>query len=151
MKKVLAIVFVFCLLVCSAYATDYSQYSIEELVAMREAITNELYLRLGIQEGDFWNGVYNVGTDLEAGDYLITYVKQQGSVKPEIYVFSDDYALADAREYAYADSVYKKKAVFFGSGYETGDTIHIGLKDGNILIITAGQYTIEKLAGIKPW
>ncbi len=151
MKKVLAIAFAFCLLVCSANAADYSDYSIEDLLSMREAITNELYSRLGIREGDFWNGVYNVGTDIEAGDYLITYVKQQGSVKPEIYIFADDYALADAQEYAYADFVYQKKAVFFGEEYEIGDTIHVGLKDGNILIITAGQYTIEKLSRIKPW
>ena len=75
MKKALALVLILLIVAVPVFAEglDFSSMTIDELVSLRRAITQEIESR--IEDADFAhavNGTYKVGEDVDAGVYVFS-------------------------------------------------------------------------------
>ena len=108
---------------------DLSHYSIEELVALKDRIIEELTKQGYSEDEEIQSGTYIVGVDIAAGVYKI---------------FSkDEKALVNVFVYADAEAKKSFDATMYSASYSG---LRLRLEDNNILVIgpTTRQFYISK-------
>lgn len=150
MKKIVAFVFILIMMVSmflSSEATDYSNYSTEELISLIDEIRDELLLRGDIKSGPLAKGSYIVGEDILPGKYEVSL--QDGSEHVMIVIFSseDDYKRFNSDDYINADIIFDD--VLVRGENERG---RIVLDNGNVLFIDYGELYLqeEDLGALAP-
>ena len=108
MKKIICVLLSLVLFVAPALASeiDFSGYSVEELIQIRNEVDNAIYKKDGWVLID--NGIYVVGSDIAAGSYILkSFALENGIWRPsgtiEYYIFRSEDAI---REYSEANGVY---------------------------------------------
>ena len=137
MKKMLLLVLIFSIMVCSiptALALDFSMYSDEELLSIIQELNSELIAR-GIEKtAEIIPGSYLVGRDIPAGKYVLT-------------------NLADDTAYylIYQDNLQNYKdseALDRGNIYAKNET-YIVLEDGQVLSTRHQTLNLTISAGVS--
>lgn len=98
MKKILVLVLTLALAIgntCACLAEspiDFSGYSLEELLEIRENLTNEISSRPGGEKMVLGSGQYKIGDDLPAGVYTFKFVQNGDSdvSRTEYYVYENE-------------------------------------------------------------
>ncbi len=98
MKKILVLFLTLALAIgntCACLAEspiDFSGYSLEELLEIRENLTNEISSRPGGEKMVLGSGQYKIGDDLPAGVYTFKFVQNGDSdvSRTEYYVYENE-------------------------------------------------------------
>ena len=140
MKRFLFILSAMCILYsATVLAGDIgiSSMSIDELMELRTAIEEELWLRMEAGSSPIGSGMYRVGIDIKAGTYYISDAKPSGLYFC-IQLYEDEDALANREE----------MTGFSNSGYlDEGEDATVSLHDGMIMLIDSGSAVMQE---IKP-
>ena len=126
MKKIVAIVIAAIMSIgiagtCFAADVDLKSMSVEELIALKEAVVNELKERGELVDDAIGSGIFVVGRDIKEGVFLITNTAEQ--------FFT--YLLYDSEEDKEAN-----KALDRGNVY-SGGTVTVNLHEGQVLNLQA--------------
>lgn len=110
----------------SASGIDLSNLSLEQLMDLKR----ELNIMIAEKGGDniIGEGVYEVGVDIKPGTYDIVRssiaYKDRGNLYVKLYLTREDY-----------DNDEASKSIFLHSSEDTLESVHLNLKDGNILML----------------
>ena len=136
MKKILSLVFITMLLISTIAKgeeiVDLTSMTIDELMNLRDMITEEVYSRLGFsfEDNQIGAGYYLVGTDIKAGKYefICTFSETQLSYEGDrTYNLGTIWILSsDAED---AESLHE-----FGD-VQVGEKYKFDLEEGQMLVI----------------
>ena len=114
--------------------TDLSAMTNEELLELRQAIGAELTARGVFAEGqdEIYPGVYEVGRDIRAGDFLFTLKEGYRTwVELRIYASIEDIEEGEEAEREYVTS-------------ELGEQFNLLLEDGKVLSVEDGVFLVAE-------
>lgn len=116
---------------------DLKSYSDDELMSLRDAISDELINR-GVEfDVPFYPGMYVAGKDIKAGAYDIAISSEYGGTA-SVYASEDDFSKDNGLTYDY-----------IGEGQEG---YHLSLNDGMVLVIDFIDGGSMRLRSSKsPW
>ena len=113
---------------------DLSGMTDEELLALRQAIGAELAARGVFAEGqdEIYPGMYEVGKDIRAGDYLFT-LRESTRTWVELRIFGspEEYREDEDPEQEYVTS-------------DLGSTFNLFLTDGMALVVEDGVFLVSE-------
>lgn len=132
MKKIVVTILVLMLLAISAVAVsessrmDLTVYTLEELIEIRNSVTDEINARLETESSDeMYQGEYIVGTHIKAGTYLFTSTANYFS----FHLYSDD----------------TKNDLICNESLSLGKQYYVELTDGMLIYVYNGKGTVT------PW
>jgi hypothetical protein len=137
MKKILSLMLVMMIIPSIAYGQEikYSDMTIEELIFLRNEIDNKIIARLS-QGVSFAIGVYEVGIDIESGEYIFTLIEPDLDHRYTSYI-----AIYPSYDYF----IEGTNAVIEYYNLTEKQPIHFRLKEGQVLHIGYGTYAITLL------
>ena len=170
MKKIVCVLLTWVILVAPAFASeiDFSSYSVEELIQIRDEVDTALFEKDGLILAEV--GKYVVGTDIGAGSYVLKpYPVDEGKLGVLNYVvykydgaqeeyeaatnaYNVAYKNASAAEEAGETPVWPEKvneSVYIADSgrldSESNESGKVSLQDGQILVFTSswGAITIS--------
>lgn len=125
---------------------DYSSYSTEDLINMREQITEELNKRLSI-DSLLPPGVYIVGEDIAAGDYIFTGLNTtDGYYVAELYTFDTvehfiSYCSSKG-PYSTGPAESGPEGLLIDETIHENETYYLKLKDGMVVCLDKESGTL---------
>ena len=144
MKRILALLFAAALL-CACWTAalaegepDLSGMTDAELLELRQAIGAELTARGVFAEGqdELYPGVYEVGKDIRAGDFLFTLKESTRTwVELRLYASAEDYEEDEEPEREYVTS-------------DLGSTFNLLLTDGMVLRAEDGVFLVSERGSV---
>lgn len=141
MKKLIAGLLIACtLFTTSAYASsvDVKTMTTEELVELRNQISEELTQRSDFTDELIYIGDYVVGSDIKAGQYIIKYISEIPDGTGVILVYSSKEEFETDRYNCCVTQLYLEK----------GQEARLVLEEGQFLRIFDGTLSIRPL--LKP-
>lgn len=123
MKKLVAVVLALMLFVvvnaCAEPAVDFSEYTLDELILLHEALLNELDQKGYAKSAILDVGQYKIGVDLPAGSYTI---ELSETADPDRFGYFN-YAIYDENGVDLEDDLFCKPAIKITLG--DGQTLEI--------------------------
>lgn len=139
MKKLVAVLMICLMMTAFGLAeSNYKNLNDEELLELRDSITDELFER-GVEfETDFYAGVYVVGKDIRAGTYDILFdeVDKWGCVFINIYETEEAYESRDRKLHEIINELTK--------GYR------VELNEGMVFVIDLNGSAVMRIRNEKP-
>lgn len=136
MKKIVIIILAALLVLCGitglAEANKYSSMTNDELLQAILDMTDEALTRGLYTEDSISQGTFEVGVDIKADAYTLVCIRADGDTfdrKIRIYENREEYESLNYRDILLVDGI--------------GSTVTVNLKDGEIINIGAGTYSIK--------
>ena len=151
MKRILTIALTLilmmgCLSIASAEGTiDFSGYTLEELLTIREELSDEIAKRPGGEKTTLGAGQYAIGTDIPEGLYTFKFVKNgdQDRERTEYYVYENESMYKYDADRWYVGDMPRIDGSLKGDG-ET----RINLYSGEYLVLYYNGAEIERIGDV---
>lgn len=141
MKKHLMVMIVFLLVLCfftalakadsSEIIESLGTLSIEELIAIQDAVKAEIASRPENTFSVITPGFYDIGTDILPGEYFFLFDKSQdGSHEGDVYIYKNHEDFEKGYE-AYS----KSRVLYRATLYKGGDSVRLTFSEGNVIVV----------------
>lgn len=135
MKKILLLVLSLMLFVVPGLAedvsTDLSTMSVDDLIALRKCVDNELDSRDFFSESEIYSGTYVVGKDIKLGSYVIVCAQTMSQYGLEVRLYADEEMWRDS------ESLSRRYI-------DEGESLQIRLDEGMVVALFDGTATIRR-------